>query len=182
MELIQIIYTVLKIVAVLTIITIGTSYAVYKFRQKKGVEDSSIKTVAKPAIKIENIVKKVELRITKPLHFQVKPEQIQSKPVKKEQPKPEIEKVKIDQKKKEIKNYRTEKEKIKNERIEIVKNLTSKNKPIELPTTETKEGKKLSTKEEIKLNTLGDQIIDKYIDEEDKEFYTLNVKDKKSKK
>lgn len=182
MELIPIIYTVLKIVAVLAIATISTSFILYKYKQKKGVENKILKTAAQPAIKIENTVKKDLPRITRPLHSEGKPEKIQPKPVKKEQPKPEIDKVKIDHKKKEIKNYKSEKEKIKNERIEIVKNLTPKNKPVEPPTTETKKGKKLSTKEEMKLNTLVDEIIDKYIDEEDKEYYTLNVKDKKSKK
>lgn len=182
MELIPIIYTVLKIVAVLAIATISTSFILYKYRQKKGVENKILKTAAQPAIKIENIVKKDIPRITRPLHFEGKPEQIHPKPVKKEQPKPEIDKIKIDQKKKDNKSHKSEKEKLKNERIEIVKNLTPKNKPIEPPTTETKKGKKLSTREEMKLNTLGDQIFDKYIDEEDKEYYTLNVKDKKSKK
>jgi len=181
MELVPIIYTVLKIVAVLAIVTISISYFIYKIKQKRGTEEPAlVRSIAGP----ENTVRKVVQRITRPLHQDHKAEQrIQHKvsPEKSEHKQDEV-KIKREVKKQERKAHSTEKNIPQKERIAIVKNLKPQNQDNQnkyhAPTKEIKH----KPTEDKKLNTLGDEIIDKYIDEDDKEFYTLNVNDKKNKK
>ncbi len=183
MELVPIIYTALKIVAAFAIVTITISYFIYKFKQKRGIEGETARIIAQPVISTEKTVKKVVQRITKPLHYDHIPEKPHRKPSHINQvSSKKVEKEKRVEKKHEVKTKKSESINHQKERIEIVKNLTSKNVKTqnEVPLPHKEISKR--TTDEKKLNTLGEDIIEKYIDEDDKEFYTLNVKDKKNKK
>lgn len=173
MELVPIVYTALLIVVILALITIVISFVSYKFKQRYGIVDAP--TIAQPAIKVEESVKKVVKRLTKPIHIE-----------------PSIEKAIVHKEKKvklqshshnEKQNHRKKAlpEKEKNERIEVVKNLKPP-KVNSLPPVENKidaESKKNPAEENPKLKTLGDRIIDKYDDDSEENMYTLKIKKKK---
>lgn len=183
MELVPIIYTALKIVAAFAIITITISYFIYRFKQKRGIEGETARIIAQPVISTEKTVKKVVQRITKPLHYDHIPEKPHHKPLQANQANlQKAEKEKHIEKKHVVKTKKSESTNHQKERIEIVKNLTPKNVKDKNETPLPHKEIPKRTTSEKKLNSLGEDIIEKYIDEDDKEFYTLNVKDKKSSK
>jgi len=185
MELVPIIYSVLQIVIVLAFFTIVISYTIYKIRQKNGLVETPAQRLANPVIRAEESVKKVVQRITKPIHYHPQENPIQKEQIiVPQQHKENVERRKDHHHKSESKRKdshhssdRKEKPKPGGDRIEIVKNLTP-GKP-EQEKDIRKPKKKIDAKppEEKKLGTLGDDVIDKYSDDEDNDMFTLNVKE-----
>lgn len=164
MELVPIIYTVLVIVAAVATLTVLISYTSHKIRQKKGLIEIPSVQKEEPVLSVKKI--------------------INEKPVVKQEPK--IIKHQIEQPKKELptpkekKIHTNKKTTPANERIEIVKTVLNANnqyKPIyenEIPSPLKK------STEEIKLQSLGENIIDKYSDDNLKDMYPLKADKKKN--
>ena len=177
MELVPIIYTTLFIVAVLAIIVISYSYIAFKVKEKNGLTETPTTEIPQQNIKPENSIKRSVKRVTSYLVHPEYPE-----PKKFSNP---IEQVHIPSKqdaprKKEQKS-RSHKEKpvVSKSRIEVVNSNMPPQKEVEFKKPQTITSSK---KTDANLNTLGDNIIDKYADDQDDAVYTLNVKkDKKSK-
>lgn len=172
MELVPIVYTALIIVAILAVVTIIISFISYKVRQRYGLVDTP--TIAQPAIKVEESVKRVVNRLTKPIEYNIPKEKNVVK--REKEPLPVNKSSNVPPKPK--KNSKPEKEN--SDRLEVVKNLTPPK--VDLPQVEAKKVEpapvpKIFTKEnDAKLKTLGDKIIDKYDDENDEDMFTLKIK------
>lgn len=213
MELIPIIYTVLKIVVVLTIITLTVSYVGYRMRQKRGlnvVNNSENEKYLQPIVKV-SIPSNSEVKSgdAKPIQKQndIKPipkqngsQQISRpdesrKVAKPDEPQPVAnsnerreEKPNRDRRKedstrrntrkdssKRNEEKRIERPRIQNERISVLKNLSAQQTKETLPPLP--KAKKKTTKDQTKA--LGDDILDKYLEDEDHDMFTLKVKKKK---
>ena len=184
MELIPIIYTVLKIVVVLTILTLTISFIGYKLRQRKG-ENGTINN------KNANLFEPIEKAIT-PLKSDLKSNEARSvskpreaRPVSKSN---EARQEKLVGEKNKDDNQRrhahkdpskhkvephTDKPRIQNERILVLKSLSTPRAKEEMPKkTKTKTGKD-------QTRALGDDILDKYMEDEDNDMFTLKVKKNK---
>ena len=166
MELVPIIQRVLTIVAILAVATLFISYIAFKIRQKRTPEQVYTKDnsghlepsfVGKSIRRITRITKEIL-----PLNPSVppKPQQHHSSkhsqpaPAKKVEPKPQYQKPK---------------------RIEVVNNLSEQN--LERPKS-TPVKKNI---ENAELNTLGDDILNKYADNENQSLFTLKTNKKNTK-
>ena len=213
MELIPIIYTVLKIVVVLTIITLTVSYVGYRLRQRKSlnvVNNSENEKFLQPIVKIsapsnseiksgdsrpyqkKNDVKSVpkqngSQQILKPAEPRrvSSPDELrrESKPNEKKEEKPNRDRRKEDSPKrpahkdssKHDEEKRIERPRVLNERISVLKNLSAQHTKETLPPLP--KAKKKTTKDQTQA--LGDDILDKYIEDEDHDMFTLKVKKNK---
>lgn len=182
MELVPIIYTVLQIVIVLAFFTIVISYTIYKIRQKNGLIETPAQRLANPVIRAEESVKKVVQRITKPTQYHPQQNPLpQAQIVLPKQPKEEVESQQHRRHKHESKKHHTSDRKERpstgRDRIEIVKNLTPGLPEPEKDSRKRKKKPEAKPPEEKKLGTLGDDVIDKYSDDEDNDMFTLNIKE-----
>ena len=175
MEVIPIIYTVLIIVVLLTIFTLIVSTIGYKMRQRnsENVRNNNGNTNL-----FEPIVK-----VVTPLKSDLKPNE--AKPV--SRPSEVVPEKSVREKKKDDSQRRpahkdpskhkveprTDKPRIQNERISVLKNLSAqRTQEVILPKTNTK-----TTKDQTR--TLGDDILDKYMEDKDSDMFTLKVKKNK---
>lgn len=175
MELVPIIFTTLKIVLVLAVLVIGFSYISYRIKLKKGIIEQPGKQLNKTAEIAEKSVKSIINRITKPIP---PPEPLLQNPLfKSEEDKPK----KPVQKQTAKKKKEVPKQESNSERIEIVKSLTPKASSTTKKQIEEKAEKQKESKPDSIINksTLGDQIIDKYAEDDKGEMYTLNIDKKK---
>lgn len=184
MELVPIIYSVLQIVIVLAFFAIVISYTIYKIRQKNGLVETPAQRLANPVIRVEESVKKVVQRITKPIHYHPQENPIPKEQIIDPQLRNEIvEKPKHHQKAEPKRKHphhtsdRKERPRADGDRIEIVKNLTPGKPEQEKDIRKPKKRIEAKPPEEKKLGTLGDDVIDKYSDDEDNDMFTLNVKE-----
>ncbi len=181
MELIPIIITVLKIVAILAIVVIGFSFITYKIKQKKGLIESAEVRIARASAAERKPIRKIVERLTGQIPYQkpVDGNPRQNIEIKKPAPvKP------IVQSKKEVKKEPNIKKQVpKPDRIEIVKNLTPQTSDQKNPDINTKQKtpKAKNYGEEKIVSSLGDQILDKYDENENNDMYTLNTKKKNPK-
>lgn len=173
MELIPIIYTVLKIVAVLSFVTIAVSYFLYKTRQSRGKVASSGHRIIQPATPERSMIKIIK-RITKtrPHPLPADKSSLRSRKADNTKVKPIIKEP--DSQKKQI-----EKQEFKTARITVIKNL----EPQKTQTDHTDAEKQTTQKtkipaEETQLSSLGDKILDKYDEDNGNDMYALNVKKK----
>jgi hypothetical protein len=201
MELIPIIYTVLKIVVVLTIITLTVSYIGYRIRQKKGGPDTSndenanyFQPIAKISTPVQPDLRPNEVRsVPKPNAAKLISKENEeksslkpvgsiqvSKPNESRQEKPKVKK-KDDSSRRLSHKYppkykaeeHTERPKIQNERIAVIKKLS--NQQIDDVITPSEKKKTIKTQ----ANTLTDDILDKYMEDENSDMFTLKVKKNK---
>ena len=168
MEIIPIIYTVLEIALVLTVFTLAFSYFNNKLKQRKG-ETVKVPKIISRQIEQEEIIEDHLKPIPRPFSNN------------KEKP---VDEKKIIEDQKEAKrklpehgktDRKTNTSKNQNKRISILKNLS----PDQRKGIKIQEVKKDISKEQ--LNSLGGEILDKYVEEDDPKLYTLNVKAKKDK-
>jgi len=163
MELIPVIYTVLKIVVVLTILSLTVSYISNRIRQRKG---ENVTNNNENAYLFEPIVK-----VVTPLKSDLKPIEARQEKSVREKKKDDSQRrhAHKDPSKHKV-EPRTDKPRIKNERISVLKNLSSPSRKEELPKeTKSRKGKDQS-------QSLGDDILDKYFEEDDNDMFTLKVK------
>jgi hypothetical protein len=177
MELIPIIYTTLLIFAVLAIVVILYSYIAFKIKEKNGLTETPTTEIPQQDIRLENSIKRSVKRVTS---YLVHPEYPEPKKVS-----PPVEQVHIQskleapQKKEQRGRSHKEKPSISKNRIEVVNTNMPPQREVEFKKPQTITSSK---KTDSNLNTLGDNIIDKYADDQDDAIYTLNVKnDKKGK-
>jgi len=169
MELIPIIITVLQVLAALTVLAIIFSYISYKNKLKNGKENQPVRKLAQPAIKAERRVKQIVQKITKT--FAPLP--------------PKKKSVKLDDSSQKIKQNKTQKPpSIKSppkfERVEA-KNIFPNSENLNSNEANlSKKGKDLISDEKKNLESLGDDILGKYDDDEAKELYRLKTKKKNS--
>jgi hypothetical protein len=169
MELIPIIYTVLEIVAGLAVITLVISYIAFKAKQKNQTNIST------------SIVKPHKLNI-EPKHVQIQHNNFEKKIIKKEKPAQTDNKIREEKKStgKESHGSRIkhneQKPEFRNDRISVLENLESP-KPAAIPESSGKKNKAVNTTGQ----SLGDNILDKYVEENGKDMFTLSVKEKKEK-
>jgi hypothetical protein len=177
MELVPIIISVLKIVAVLAVVVITFSYITYRIKLKKGIIESPEKRIAQPVVYAEKSVKKIVERITK--HIPPPPPDQSSKPDMEKKiildPSTKRPVKKIDKKiSKELRKPN------KPDRIEVVKSLSPQStveKEIKPKPVKNLRDEKETTSEK-NMASLGDQILDKYAEDESGEMFTLNTKKK----
>lgn len=168
MEIIPIIYTALEIVFVLTLFTLAFSYFYNKVKVKKGRTVKPHKNNPKQ-LEQKEIIEDHLKPIPKPFTDQ-KGKSVDEKGQNEDQKK-QVGKISTQQKV----GKNTEKPKIRNKRLIILKNLADN------PKKETKiQGAKKKV-ENGPSNSLGGEILDKYVEEGDRNMYTLNVKVKKEK-
>lgn len=175
MELIPIIFTTLKIVLVIAILVIGFSYISYRIKLKKGIIEQPGKSLNNTTGIAEKSVKSIINRITKTIP---PPEPILQNPLFKsdeDKPKKPIQKETV-KKKKEVQKQDTN-----SERIEIVKSLTPKASGSGKKQVKEKNEKQKEIKPDSSTHksTLGDQILDKYAEDDKGEMFTLNINKKK---
>lgn len=182
MELIPIIVTVLKIVAILAVVVIGFSFITYKIKQKKGLIESAEIRIAKASAAERKPIRRIVERLTGQIPHQ-RPVDRNPKPIK-EIKKPEDVKPIVQPKKEVKKESNIKKQVSKPDRIEIVKNLTPQTSSQKSPdvTTKQKSPKAKNYGEEKIVSSLGDQILDKYDENENNDMYTLNTKKKNPEK
>lgn len=189
MELIPIIYTVLEIVVVLTILTLAVSYIGYKMRQKREITVNNYKPNAnlfEPLVKDAsplkydrrqndgkladnpNETKPVSKKnAAAPVLKQVdekkenstkgkKKDDINNRPPQKDHSKQKIE-------------PRAAKPKINNDRISVLKNLSTPNAEEDI--SKTKSVKSSGDK----IQTFGDDILGKYMEDGDNDMFTLKI-------
>ncbi len=166
MELIPIIQLVLTIVASLAAATLIISYVAFKIRQKRNPEEVYSKQtqqhmepsfVGKSIRRITGITKEII-----PLQSPIQPKQEKARP-KTKYPAPVPPKSK------------PRRESIKPRRIEVVNNL-----PNSSPNTAGYQPS-IKNRENADLNSLGDDILNKYVDNEDQNLFTLKTNKKESK-
>jgi len=171
MELVPIIQSVLTIVAILAAITLFISYVSFKVRQKRKPEEVYEKNkaqhmepsfIGKSVRRITRITKEIfplspPVKAEKRVHKVSKPEEsVKPKPARplqvKSDPKPQIEIAK-------------------QHRIEVINNFSNQNnEPIKVPSP--------SNINEKSAKSLGDDIIDKYIDGDEQNLYSLKTNKK----
>lgn len=181
MELVPIIFSVLKIVAVLAVVVITFSYVTYRIKLKKGIIESPEKRIAQPVVYAEKSVKRIVERITK--HIPPPPPDQLSKP--------DMEKkiildpsTKRPVKKISEKISKESRKQNKPDRIEVVKSLSPQSTiedEVKPKPAKNLPDKKDSTAEK-NIASLGDQILDKYAEDESGEMFTLNTKKKNTQK
>jgi hypothetical protein len=181
MELVPVIFSVLKIVAVLALVVITFSYVTYRIKLKKGLIESPDKRTAGPVVYAEKSVKRIVERITKHIP-PLQPDQL---------PKPEMEKkIKLDPNtKRPVKKIdetisKEPRKQNKPDRIEVVKSLSPRS-TLEKETKPKPEKNLPEEKETViekNMTSLGDQILDKYAEDESGEMFTLNTKKKNTQK
>lgn len=177
MELVPIIYTTLFIVAVLAIIVISYSYIAFKVKEKNGLTETPTTGIQQPNISSENTIKRTVKRVTSHLaHPEFSEPKKNSNPVNQSSINSKKE---IAQKKEHKSRTHKEKPSVSKNRIEVVNETMPPQREIErnIPHQTTS-----SQKTDANLKTLGDDIIDKYADEQDDAIYTLNVKNSKKNK
>lgn len=182
MELVPIIVSALKIVIVIALIAITVSYVINKIKLKKGTAGSSEKRLANSAFYAEQKVKNVVKRITKNIQYPKPDAQLKQDKEKR---------ARVDSTSKSpTKRFETinsiHQTKIeKSGRIEIIKtlnpNISSEDDESISPKSGSNSTKKNMPSEEKNMASLGDQILDKYSEDENGDMYTLNTK-KDSKK
>ena len=166
MELVPIVITVLEIVTVFAIATLTISYIIFRIRQKTQPEagaNNSEQQDMKP-----HFVGQGLKRLTQ-MTREILP------PVRKEEPKPvrQQQKSPPPQKKQEKRiEKRTEHN---SRRIEVVNNPSTTGKIPEQVNLKT------VTKNRVDLNSLGEDILDKYMDEDKENLYTLKTNKKEEK-
>lgn len=168
MEIIPIIYTALEIVFVLTLFTLAFSYFNNKVKQRNG-ETVKPQENNSNQLEQEEVIEDHLKPIPRPFTDKKK-RPVEEKRKDEDQKKPAG---KISSQQKARKN--TGKPKNRNKRITILKNLASDQKQ-EIKVHEVK--KKI---EKEQSNSLGGEILDKYVEEGDRNMYTLSVKVKKEK-
>lgn len=173
MELIPLIYTVLKIVAVLVVVTLIVSYVSFRNKLKSGTLDAppevkQIKKEAEPIVPQVNQIQNKKELLSQPLIRKVA---VKEKSKSKSPTRHEPSKGKPGQRK--TKSGKNDPSK----RLQIIKELQpSKSKKEELKKTLRDIPK---TKES--LNSLDEDIISKYGENDENGFHVLNVKDRKDK-
>ncbi|MFA7229280.1 MAG: hypothetical protein WC061_09615 [Melioribacteraceae bacterium] len=167
MELIPIIYTVLVIVVVLTVITLTFSYISFRVKQKKHDSERIAKT---ESVKFEPVQKIRPVPVHSPhkqtsgkeSHTPAKKVKVHEKPSRKTSSK-------------EKSSSKSKGHVTRSDRISVMKNLSTsatKEEPVKKP---------YAKPDKNNSKSLGDDILDKYVEEEDKNLFTLKVKDKKKK-
>ncbi len=173
MELIPLIYTTLKIAAILAAVTLIVSYISFRNKLKRGTVDlqsSEIKVTNEPSddtphvYPVENknellkpVIKKVAIKEGSKTKIKAKEEFISNNSVsKKERPK------------------KTGHSK----RVQIIKEL----QPVKDGRNESKEKLPLSQKTDKSLKSLDEDIISKYDKQDENDFHVLRVKDRKDKR
>ena len=166
MELIPIIQLVLTIVASLAAATLIISYVAFKIRQKRNPEEVYTKQteqhmepsfVGKSIRRITRITKEII-----PLQPPIQPKQERPRP-KTRQPEPLQRKPVL------------QKENLKPRRIEVVNNISDSSSNAATSQASPK------NKENVDLNSLGDDILNKYADNENQNLFTLKANKKESK-
>ncbi|MCX6171158.1 MAG: hypothetical protein NTX65_17630 [Ignavibacteriales bacterium] len=168
MEIVPIISTALIIVLLLTLLTLALSYFYNKVKLKNGETVKPLKNSHKQ-LEQEEIIEDHLKPIPRP--FADKKEKSIAEKEKGEDQKKDIGKISAQQKA----DNNTDKPKNRNKRLTILKNLTENAKQ----ETKIKDSKKKIENEPT--NSLGGEILDKYVEENDSSLYTLNVKAKKEK-
>ncbi|MEW6506568.1 MAG: hypothetical protein AB1432_02355 [Bacteroidota bacterium] len=176
-----IIFSVLKIVAFLAALVITLSYVAYRIRLKKGKIESSEKGVVRSAANAERTVKRIVERITK--HYAPPQSSLSSKP--------EMDKkiilehtTKGPVKKVEERVSKESRKPPKPDRIEVVKPLNPQNfseKVVQKPSSK-KLSKESRSSPEKNMASLGDQILDKYAEDQSADMFALSTKKKDSQK
>ena len=176
MELIPLIYTVLIVVFLLTVITIVYSFISQKRKNKLNLNAQPPILTRKQKTTPDNNIPQQSRGTTGPTlpKFELNKNMAQQG----------LENENIEQPTQSTGNKKPATVATKLKRGEIIQNIS--------PTRETKQKRKTKTKEipqpgqntgkEIPPNTLDDNIIDKYVDEDGKDLYTLNVKKNSGKK
>jgi hypothetical protein len=169
MELIPLIITILQVLAALTVLAIIFSFISYKIKLKSGKENESVKKLAQPALNAERRVKQIVQKITKT--FSTLP------------PKEKSEKHNYSSKKvmrnNAIKSHDV-KPTPKFERVQIQKVFFNDEKLNSDEDNLNKNKKGINSDEKKNLESLGDEIFDKYAEDEAKELYRLKTKKKNS--
>lgn len=171
MELIPIIYAVLELVVVLTIFTLIVSYIGSRMRQRKGgnvTNNLESAGLLQPIVKIVAPLKSdLEKDEKKPILIPNEARQEKSKDKNKdESQRKHSPKSPAKQKAKPP----AEKSRINNERISVLKNLAAQS------AQEVKHRKTQSRTGKNQIKALGDDILDKYMEDDDNDMYTLKVK------
>lgn len=175
MELVPIVITVLEIVSVLAVVTLTISYVLFKFRQK-----ISPPTIEKPQDMKPHFVDRGLKRLTQitreilpPVRKEVQKPQMPAPPKKEFSKAPEV-------KRPTEKKHATHKTERMQEdfpkRVEVV------NTPVQNPVQQGKPEIKETSKPRADLNTLGNDILDKYVDEDNTNLYTLKIDKKEENK
>lgn len=176
MELIPIIYTVLEIVVVLTILTLSISSISYRMKQRRSekvINNNDNSNLLEPSLKVEpplKLVKKtIEVRsVQKPM------EAIKEKSVREKKSYEHRESPLQKSSSKHKTDSNDEKPRIQNGRISVLKNLSSSPAQDKIPN----ESKGKTDRDQIR--TLGEDILDKYAEENDNEMFTLKVQKQKA--
>lgn len=166
MEIIPLIFTILEILIGLTLLTLGLSYIINKAKLKKGEEKPSGET---------NYIKPLSEQDTAPLlenNFKriINGNEKSSTTSKNDTDGRKPSRAKGTEKPEE----RIEDSKILNKRVTVMKNLL-KTRTIDEP------AKEVEIRTEKRDKSLGDKILDKYVEEDNKDLFTLDVKEKKKK-
>jgi hypothetical protein len=181
MELVPIIFSVLKIVAFLAAVVITFSYVAYRIRLKKGKIESSEKGVVRSAANAERSVKRIVERITK--HY-APPQSTSSSKLEMDKKFILEHTTKRTDKKVEKKIPKESHQPPKPDRIEVVKSLNPQNfseKVVQKPSPK-KLSKESKSSPEKNMASLGDQILDKYAEDQSADMFALSTKKKDSQK
>jgi hypothetical protein len=186
MELVPIVITVLEIVTVLALLTLTISYFLFRIRQKTQPSISSKPEDMKPQFVGRGLKRLTQMtREILPLVKQEEPKRppVQKKRVEEkrsEERRPQERKSQSREKRYEEKRpdeQRIErKEEINSRRIEVMKNLSNQNLP-----SPQKEEREL-TKQRAEMNSLGNDILDKYVDEDTSNLFALKTNKKEENK
>ncbi len=171
MELIPIIYTILKIVVVLTILTLSISYIGFKVKQRKGeniIGKDKNATFLEPISKIEIPLPSNPNPIK--VYHEAKPKEVEKNRSGSQKKKDEIRRKpsQKDSPKRKAENKRPE-PRIQNNRISVLKNLSTLN-----PKENIVDEIKVKTGKE-QIQTLGDDVLEKYVEDGDNDMFTLKV-------
>lgn len=173
MELIPLIYTILKIVAVLAIATLIISYISFRNKLKNGTldqpapnnEQRNISPVVVPSIR--------QVQNNEELLSQPVMKKVVAKEGSRQKENPRKESAKVRSTSKKTKSGRTDHSK----RLQIIKELT----PVKNKKTESKEKLQPTQKTGESLKSLDEDIISKYEEQDENGFHVLSVKDRKDK-
>lgn len=166
MELVPIVITALEIVSVLAVLTLIISYIAYRIRLKNAPEKEQ-KPDLEPNFAFRGLNKLTRL----PKEIPSAPKNVAAPPKPQPQKPKEVRHV---EKKPVKRNERQEPPRTR--RLEVVKNLPVSEEP------EQEIFRKESKSSPKNLNTLGDDIIGKYDDDENSELFNLKIDKKNSKK
>lgn len=164
MELIPIIYTVLEVAAVLTIITTVISLIVNKSKNKSPANEQNNSEKERHVYNNHAPDNKVISSPKEKVFYSNNNSPLQNKKM---------------QKQNDFNKPKRNDKIIKNKRIEIINNISSNKNELGNTIKPKPVNNMKLTNEESKLKTLGDDILDKYSDNNEKNMYSLNVKKNK---